>query len=689
MSRYIKVFIIFFLMSGFCLIFSKNAFSVSDNTPSQVVYMRAGSKMQNGINLLFKERVIETEIAGKKCIATNTARAGNFIGFDVSDSFIFGGDTNEAILTVEYFDIGEDTFAIQYDSSNIWPYEGGFARAGKIIKKQDTKTWKRYTTRIKNVRFSNRQGYGPASRTLSHEKGSDFRINNRSDGNEYVSYVEVKIPYMMSVPTEFGNIFETGQQASILLNINNKESRRKVFALEYRIVDFYNNAIIIKEDGIEVQPNTILPYDIKIGPDEKGIFVVYINLYNAGKIIESHSTSFALCDKSLEEVPYRSPFGVATPLLWKETSRTIKMMKRLNINWVRQTVRPYARAGQKDHIDWGRSDLVVRECYENGINICAVILGGNIPNPTAKSYDAIERFVSFVAEAARKYNNIIKYWEVWNEPDAKNSWPRSRDPKGKTYAKFLRACYTEIKSINADSQVLIGGLTGSAKNRFWYLSQIYKNKGKNYFDIAAIHPYTAPDSPEKNNILEKKIEDAAVRLKRNGDVEKNIWITELGYPTSKGSDRRNISLEDQANFLVRSCLIAISHPDVEKIFWHCLRNIGVSKTAMQQNFGLINNDFTPKPAAIAYFNLINKTADLNYIGRLDLNANLRGYIFGKKDKRVKILWSLEEDEVLVLPVKGSSVLITDIMGNTKYMQSQKGKARILLTDSPIFLEEDI
>lgn len=93
------------------------------------------------------------------------------------DSYRYGGIPNAAI-TVEYADIGTDTFGLDYDAAGPWDGAHVFKLAG-VVTKQNTGTWKRKTFYVSDAYFGGRQG------------GADFRIGDDNDGGEVIGYVSV------------------------------------------------------------------------------------------------------------------------------------------------------------------------------------------------------------------------------------------------------------------------------------------------------------------------------------------------------------------------------------------------------------------------------------------------------------------------------------------------------------------
>ena len=88
------------------------------------------------------------------------------------------------------------------------------------------------------------------------------------------------------------------------------------------------------------------------------------------------------------------------------------------------------------------------------------------------------------------------------------------------------AAAEEIRAADPGARVCFGG-TAWADSAF--LDAAYKNGAKGFFDIFAIHPYSAPQPPEFF------IEEALARVRgvmaRHGDDGKPVWFTEIGWST--------------------------------------------------------------------------------------------------------------------------------------------------------------
>lgn len=110
---------------------------------------------------------------GRYTRRTDSASDNEYMYFKIDDGYLF--DTSSAVtLTVTYLDQGHDTWELQYDST------GDIYRSAGVIKKANTSAWISHSFTLTDARFANRQA-----------GNSDFRIWNRSDGDEIIHFVQV------------------------------------------------------------------------------------------------------------------------------------------------------------------------------------------------------------------------------------------------------------------------------------------------------------------------------------------------------------------------------------------------------------------------------------------------------------------------------------------------------------------
>ena len=130
----------------------------------------------------------------------------------------------------------------------------------------------------------------------------------------------------------------------------------------------------------------------------------------------------------------------------------------------------------------------------------------------------------------------ISHWQFWNEPQLPYQWtiPDNVD-WADSYAWELKSFSLGVRENDPTAKVVLGGLT----NASWEaLDKLYGEGIKDDFDIAAVHPYTQKPA----GVVEIVRRFRAV-MRRHGDAGKEVFVTELGLPASRGRTRSKNKLQ--------------------------------------------------------------------------------------------------------------------------------------------------
>jgi hypothetical protein len=223
-----------------------------------------------------------------------------------------------------------------------------------------------------------------------------------------------------------------------------------------------------------------------------------------------------------------SPYGICAHVSrhgdHELAAEQFTLMRQTGIRWAR-TDFDWTTVQSRENGPWDFSmfDNTVEMAEKAGITILP-ILAYDVAWATP-AYRHLDRWRQYVRQTVSRYHNRLRYWEVWNEPDLVQFWKETPDPAN--YTLLLKASYEEIKRIDPDLQVLLGGLSGIPYD---YIEGIYKAGGKDFFDIMAVHPYRYPSEPEAHSLKDdlNKLRELMVTY---GDADKPVWITEIGWPT--------------------------------------------------------------------------------------------------------------------------------------------------------------
>ncbi|OGV41635.1 MAG: hypothetical protein A2X48_13535 [Lentisphaerae bacterium GWF2_49_21] len=204
--------------------------------------------------------------------------------------------------------------------------------------------------------------------------------------------------------------------------------------------------------------------------------------------------------------------------------KELSMLDTAGIRWVRTDFDWSGVERKKGEWNYKHLDETVGWAEANGIKVLP-ILDYDVAWATP-AYKHLDEWLEYVRKTVTRYQTSLRYWEVWNEQNGDGMWREKPNPEN--YVTLLKATYQEIKKIDPELKVLIGGFAGMP---FDFIEGVYKAGGKDYFDIMNFHPYRSK-SPEAGNLYED-IRKLSALMEKYGDKGKPMWITEVGYPTHR------------------------------------------------------------------------------------------------------------------------------------------------------------
>ncbi|MBU1076645.1 MAG: beta-galactosidase [Spirochaetes bacterium] len=309
-----------------------------------------------------------------------------------------------------------------------------------------------------------------------------------------------------------------------------------------------------------------------------------------------------------------SPYGVLAFLSWdhewnnnhyskEKLTQAVSLMKEAGIDWVRMDFLWGDIEPEKGNFVFEKYDYIVNLLRASNINILGILeYNPNWRKATWNAAPERELYVLYAGQVVEHFKDRVKHWEVWNEPDDKTYWePQDRM---EAYSRLLKDTYTVLKVIDPECKVVMGGVSMTIAVS---LDRIYKNAGKEYFDIVNVHPFVNPLLPNRVQILQGIYQGIRRVMKKHGDADKDIWFTELGSPGVKEPDKNNgwwmgisPTRGQQARWLTQAYSVALKFKGVKKIFWAFFRDTIDHFHNGVDSFGLVEEDFTPKPSFEAY-----------------------------------------------------------------------------------------
>ena len=323
----------------------------------------------------------------------------------------------------------------------------------------------------------------------------------------------------------------------------------------------------------------------------------------------------------------QTPFGMGVYLYRRQgdgIARTARLAGDIGVKWTREEFNWGAIEREKGVLDYSHYDELVAEALKSGISVYGLLAYWN-HNYTQDTDEGRAAYYNFVRETVLRYKDRIKHWEIWNEPNI-GFFPGDKE----NYFLMLRDCYKLIKDIDPSLQVL-GCSTSGIDTKF---IERALDAGCS-FDVLTVHPYR-PNLDDKGFVGE--LEDTIALTKRIDGSPRDVWITEMGWPTHvyTGSTER-----EQSSLLVRTYADAASVKGVSSISWYDFINDGNNRFYNEHSFGLLWSDLRPKPSYIAFSTFLTAAKDAQP-ARKDLGRDVFAVGFEKGDYKAQVLWSKED-----------------------------------------------
>ncbi|MCL4877220.1 MAG: beta-galactosidase [Anaerolineae bacterium] len=279
-------------------------------------------------------------------------------------------------------------------------------------------------------------------------------------------------------------------------------------------------------------------------------------------------------------------YGVHTFLWWNGTYRTwdLDNVRQMNFAYVKQSFSWANIEPVKGYYDWSLADEVVAEVLYRGRRLVARIdsvpeWAISAPENWEEAPFDVDSFGEFCGTLAARYQGQIEAYQIWNEPNLEREWG-GYVPSPPGYVKLLAACSTAIREADPDAIVISAGLspTGTRDEGAMpdeeYLWRMYEAGAAPYFDVLGLHApgYKLPPEASEEETREaglerwarfRHVEDMRAIMVANGDAEKQIAITEMGWTTDTRSDSIyawfGVSQETQADYLARAYAYAAEY----------------------------------------------------------------------------------------------------------------------------------
>lgn len=212
-------------------------------------------------------------------------------------------------------------------------------------------------------------------------------------------------------------------------------------------------------------------------------------------------------------------------------------------------------------------------------------------------------------------------------------------------------------------------------------------------NVISIHPYChGQPRPEREVFLRDGVKELRQTSREHGGPER-VVITESGWTTYEGDIEYleivggypRSSYMHQAQYIIRMFLTARA-VGADYAIQYDFRNDGNRRTHTEHNFGLVHEDYSPKPSLMAVAAMTRILGQGRFLKDLSPDPNkTRAYVFDVNGKPIVAAYAIEGSARLNLETGVGEVEIADLMGNRQPLATADGALQLDLTETPVYV----
>lgn len=266
-----------------------------------------------------------------------------------------------------------------------------------------------------------------------------------------------------------------------------------------------------------------------------------------------------------------------------------------------------------------KTDSAFLNAQRNGLDPILILDYGNKfynNGDYPRDQESINNFVKYASWVASRFKGKVKYYEIWNEWTIGTGMTRFRTniPSAEVYFNLVKATSKAIKNIDPNAVILAGGfnpLEHRAKvlnitDVVWF-EQLLKMGILQYADGISIHTYSYLNGRRSLRTTKGNLDfldDFYSNSKKIAGKDFPVYITEIGVTNYTGPG--GMSQQESADYIKSYIEDAKSRSYIKGVWIYDLIDDGKDKSKRDFNFGLLNNDLTPKLVAPMISDLLNK-----------------------------------------------------------------------------------
>lgn len=266
-----------------------------------------------------------------------------------------------------------------------------------------------------------------------------------------------------------------------------------------------------------------------------------------------------------------------------------------------------------------KTDAAFLNARSNGLDSLLILDYGNKfynSGDYPRNQESINDFVKYASWVASRFKGKVKYYEIWNEWTIGTGMTRYRDniPSAEVYFNLVKATSKAIKKIDPNAIILAGGFN-PLEQRAKYLNitdvvwfeQLLKLGILDHVDGISIHTYSYLNRRRSLRTIKGNldfIDQFYTDSQKIAGKDFPIYITEIGVTNYIGPG--GLSQQESADYIKNYIEDAESRSYIKGVWIYDLIDDGKDKSKRDYNFGLLNNDLSPKLVAPVISGFLNK-----------------------------------------------------------------------------------
>jgi beta-xylosidase len=387
-------------------------------------------------------------------------------------------------------------------------------------------------------------------------------------------------------------------------------------------------------------------------------------------------SSFAVADPAIPAGAIPAGLGVNIHFTHAKPDQ-LKLLADTGISWIRMDFQ-WAGIERKIGVyDFSAYDGLMKDLDSCHIHPLFILDYGNpiYGKDSPSSDEARSAFAKWAAASVTHFANRGVVWEMWNEPNIGFWKPK---PDVEAYAKLSLATGKAIHAAEPDA-TFIGPGTSTVDVRF--CQACFKAGCLNDWSAVSVHPYRQ-GGPELAAADYKKLSDAIAKY---APANKTIPIisSEWGYSVTW----KHFTPELQGDYLARQWLVnQWQHIPISIYYdWH---DDGTSPTDPEHHFGIVDNNYQPKPAYLSAKTLITQLKGYTFDQRIE-TKKLDDYVmqFRNGNQLRLAVWTAgkQSSTLRIAAAGGEYQVVSETGQELPRLQTVGGQLEITATGSPQYL----